>query len=352
MSSDVLSEVLRAVRLTGAVYFKVECAAPWVAEAPEARRIASQVLPGAEHVIEYHVVTHGTCWGGVLGEAPLQLQTGDVLVFPQGDAHVLSSAPGMRGPEQELEIFERPAHGQLPVALSLNLAGPTETQLVCGFIGCDARPFNPLLATLPRVIHLRRKSAADGVLLEQLIHAAVQECNTPRAGGETMLARLSELLFIEVVRRYCAELPTETKGWLAGLRDDSVGRSLSLLHARPAESWSLSALAKEVGISRSILAERFHAYVGTPPMQYLARWRMQLAASLLTGTRQPLIEVAEHVGYGSEAALSRAFKRLVGVAPSAWREGQRPDSTFVPELVAGSDESADSAECSLASEAE
>ncbi|MEY4577947.1 MAG: hypothetical protein RL701_2650, partial [Pseudomonadota bacterium] len=136
-------------------------------------------------------------------------------------------------------------------------------------------------------------------------------------------------LFIEVVRRYCATMPGDTKGWLAGLRDDVIGRTLSVLHDRPAEPWSLEDLAQEVGLSRSMLAERFHSYVGTPPMQYLARWRMQLAASLLTGTNQTLAEVADHVGYGSEAALSRAFKRLVGVAPSAWREGLRPDSTFL-----------------------
>jgi AraC-like DNA-binding protein len=182
---------------------------------------------------------------------------------------------------------------------------------------------------LPRVLHVQQKSAEDSVLLEHLIRVAVVESSARKAGSETMLSRLSELLFIEVVRTYCATLPIETKGWLAGLRDEMIGRTLSVLHDRPAEAWSLEDLAKEVGLSRSVLAERFHAYVGTPPMQYLARWRMQLAASALSGTNQTLAEVAERVGYGSETALSRAFKRLVGVTPSAWREGVRPDVSFV-----------------------
>jgi AraC-like DNA-binding protein len=328
VSTDVLSEVLRAVRLTGAVFFNVEGSAPWVAEAPEARIVAPMVMPGAEHVIEYHVVTKGSCWGGLVGEAPLKLETGDVIVFPQGDAHTMSSAPGMRGP-MELDNFRKPQDGQLPVALSINPSTPVTTQLVCGFIGCDARPFNPLLTTLPRVISVSQKTAESGVLLEQLVRLAVTESSGRKAGSETMLARLSELLFIEVVRSYCESLPSETKGWLAGLRDEVIGRTLSILHDRPAEPWSLEDLAKEVGLSRSMLAERFHAYVGTPPMQYLARWRMQLAASLLSGTSLTLAEVAERVGYGSEAALSRAFKRLVGAAPSAWREGVRPDAAFV-----------------------
>jgi AraC-like DNA-binding protein len=328
VSTDVLSEVLRAVRLTGAVFFKVDGSAPWVAEAPEAKWIASLVMPGAEHVIEYHVVTKGSCWGGLVGEPPVHLQAGDVIVFPQGDAHTMSSAPGMRGP-LDLENFKKPKDGQLPIAMSFNPSGSETAQLVCGFIGCDARPFNPLLANLPRVLHVQQKSAEDGALLEQLIRVAVAESGARRAGGETVLARLSELLFIEVVRSYCAALPNETKGWLAGLRDEVIGRTLSVLHDRPAEPWTLEDLAKEVGLSRSMLAERFHGYVGTPPMQYLARWRMQLAASLLSGTNHTLSEIAGRVGYGSEAALSRAFKRLVGVAPSAWREGARPDIAFV-----------------------
>ena len=332
MTTDALSEVLRAVRLTGAVFFKLEGSAPWVAEAPDSRQIAQLVLPGAEHVVEYHLITRGSCWATIVGEQPVQLHDGDVIVFPHGDHHVLSSAPGMRTPVN-LEHFRRPANSHLPVSVAFNPSGPDQVRVVCGFIGFDARPFNPLLATLPRVLHVPRERREQGALIEQLIQVAVLETSAQRAGGETMLARLSELLFVEVVRQHIASLPGDTTGWLAGLRDELVGRALTALHDRPAQAWSLEELAREVGVSRSVLAERFHHYVGVPPMQYLARWRMQLAASLLSGTNVGVAEVANRVGYGSEAALSRAFKRLVGVAPSAWRAGERPTAA-VGEAIA------------------
>ena len=327
MSTDVLSEVLRAVRLNGAVFFTIEAAPPWVAEAPAAGQVAQQVLPGSEHVIEYHVVTRGSCYGTLHGGEPVPLATGDVIVFPHGDAHVMSSQPGLRG-QFDTSLFRLPERGQLPIAVSLNASCPTSAEVVCGFLGLDARPYNPLLSALPRVIHVPKRATSGAALVERLIEVAVHESSTRRPGSESMLARLSELFFIEMVRHYLASLPSGTTGWLAGLRDDVIGRALAVLHDRPAATWTLEDLAKEVGISRSVLAERFHHYVGTPPMQYLARWRMQLAAGLLSGTNVTLAEVAERVGYGSEAALSRAFKRLVGVAPSAWRDGARPDPGY------------------------
>jgi AraC-like DNA-binding protein len=320
MSADTLSEVLRAVRLSGAVFFDVDASAPWVAETPHAREIGPHIMPGVEHVIEYHVVTHGSCWGGIVEETPLRLETGDVIVFPQGDTHVLSSAPGMRG----VFAMDWERLGQatrLPVAITCDGGGSERTGLICGFIGCDARPFNPLLATLPRVIHLPRRAASG--MIEQLIKHAVMESEAKRAGSECALARLSELLFVEVVRCYLSTLPAENVGWLAGLRDEVVGRALSKLHERPAHAWTLAELAREVAISRSVLAERFSHFVGVAPMQYLAQWRMQLAAALLSNTTLNLAEIAERVGYGSETAFSHAYKRLVGVAPADWRRDKR-----------------------------
>jgi transcriptional regulator GlxA family with amidase domain len=193
---------------------------------------------------------------------------------------------------------------------------------LCGFLGCDARPFNPLLAALPRILHLPRRGPDDEVLVS-LVRRAVAESTARRAGSQAVLARMSELLFLEVVRRHLADLPPNQKGWLAGLRDHSVGRAIALLHQRPAEEWSLDSLAQAVGVSRSVLAERFGELVGVPPMQYLAHWRMQLCANLLATTALGLAEIAARVGYGSEAALSRAYKRLVGVAPADWRRGKR-----------------------------
>ena len=315
--TDTLSDVLRAVRLTGAVFFAIDASTPWVTEAPPAPAIAPHIMPGVEHVIEYHLVTAGSCWGGLLGEPAIRLEAGDVIVFPQGDAHVISSAPGMRA-ELDLSAHERASRSPLPIAISIEGGGSDRTQIICGFLGCDARPFNPLLATLPRVLHLRG-SGESGSVLRHLVELAVAESGAPKAGSDCILSRLSELLFIEVVRRYVAALPAENTGWLAGLRDEQIGRALQKLHQRPAHAWNLEELAKDVGMSRSMLAERFTHFVGVPPIQYLAQWRIQLAAGLLRTNNSGLAEIAERVGYGSEAALSRAFKRWVGVAPALYR---------------------------------
>jgi AraC-like DNA-binding protein len=322
MSTDALSDVLRAVRLEGAVFYEVHARAPWAAAAPPAEEMAPHVLPGAEHVMEYHLVAAGTCWGNVDGGTPVSLVAGDVVVFPQGDPHVLASQPTPLVKDAPTNRTLRPVGGQLPVAIVDGGSGDA-AQLICGFIGWDARPFNPLLATLPRMIHVH----GGGGLLEHLMRAAVTESSERRPGGETVLARLSELFFVEIVRRYIATLPPEQTGWLAGLRDVFVGRALALLHDRPADDWSLDALASSVGLSRSALAERFMHFVGAPPIQYLAKWRMQLAASLLAGGTASVAEAARVVGYGSEAAFSRAFKKLVGVPPAAWRDSRRRDAS-------------------------
>jgi AraC-like DNA-binding protein len=316
---DTLSDVLRVIRLNGAVFFKIEASTPWVVETPNAASIAPHIMPGVEHVIEYHVITSGTCWGGIVDEPAVQLEAGDIIVFPQGDPHVISSAPGMRG-SPNFEAMRTVNHGRVPVALSIEGGGPTRAQFVCGFLGCDARPFNPLLATLPRVIHL--SASHDGDSIRRLVDLAVAESAVQRAGGACVLSRLSELLFVEVVRRYVAQLPPEGVGWFAGLRDENIGRALQKLHERPAYDWSLEELAKECGLSRSVLAERFAHLVGVPPIQYLAQWRIQLAASLLRAGKASLAEIAERVGYGSETALSRAFKRQVGIAPAMYRRGE------------------------------
>ena len=320
--TDTLSDVLRAVRLTGAVFFSIDAAEPWVAEAPAARALGPHIMPGVEHVIEYHVVTSGSCWGGIIDDQPVRLEAGDVIVFPQGDAHVMASGPGMRG-RPDVEMHRAALHGKLPLVVSLDGGGRERTGVICGFLGCDARPFNPLLSALPRVLHVRSLGQSDG-MLRSFVELALSESTSPRTGSDCVLARLSELLFVEVVRNHVASLPPEQTGWLAGLRDDAVGRALERLHQRPAHPWTIEELAKECAVSRATLAERFAHLVGVPPMQYLAQWRTQLAASLLRTTKAGLAEIAERVGYGSETALSRAFKREVGVAPAAYRKGAAP----------------------------
>lgn len=314
--TDTLSDVLRAVRLTGAVYFSINASAPWVVETPPSRQIGPHIMPGVEHVIEYHVVVAGACFGGVLGEEPVRLEAGDIIVFPQGDAHVMSSAPGMRGGPR-VEDFD-PNQSGIPVAVSIQGGGKDRAEIICGFLGCDARPFNPLLSALPRVIHVRGSGERNSIL-RHLVELALAESNSPKSGSDCVLSRLSELLFVEVVRGYVDALPPDDVGWFAGLRDASVGRALQRLHHRPSHAWTLEQLAKEVGVSRSVLAERFTHFVGVPPIQYLAQWRIQLAASLLRTSSSSVAEIADRVGYSSEAALSKAFKRLVGVAPAHYR---------------------------------
>jgi AraC-like DNA-binding protein len=316
---DTLSDVLRAVRLTGAVFFTIDASAPFVAEAPASALIGPHIMPGVEHVIEYHVVTSGSCWGGIVDEPAVKLEAGDVIVFPQGDAHVISSGPGMRG-LASFDVIRNAKQGRLPVSMSIQGGGPETAKIVCGFLGCDARPFNPLLATLPRVLHLR--AVSNNQVMRHLLDMAVAESGASRAGGDCVLSRLSELLFVEVVRRYVELLPPEGVGWFAGLRDPNIGLALQRLHERPAHNWTLEELGKECGLSRSVLAERFAQLVGVPPIQYLAQWRIQLAASLLRSGKASLAEIADRVGYGSEAALSRAFKRQVGVAPALYRRAE------------------------------
>lgn len=320
MAADALSDVLRAVRLTGATFFDVVASDPWVAESPPNSLILSKILPGAEHLIAYHVVTDGCLFTNLVGGKPVPAKAGEVIVYTKGDPHVLSSAAGMRADPCAPTALDLAADKPLPFFLNYGGGGRTTAKFVCGFLACDARPFNPLLDALPPFIKIGDDHGGESPWLSQFIGLAMSESAGKRAGSESVLAKLSELMFIEVVRRHIAAMPAEQSGWLAGLRDASIGRCLSLMHASPARNWTIDTLAKEVGLSRSVLAERFTALVGMPPMQYLAKWRMQIASGLLSGGAN-IARIAAETGYGSEASFSRAFKKLVGVPPSAWRSG-------------------------------
>jgi AraC-like DNA-binding protein len=324
MSHDVLSDLLRSVRLRGVLFYYVNGSRNWAAEAPASREIAAAVMPDSEHVMEYHVVTRGSCWAAIVGEAPVRLETGDIVLFPHGDPHVMSSAPGMRARADVQSYYQKTE--QLPFTLQLDgVEGPPpiasddgcSATLVCGFLGCDLRPFNPLIATLPRLLHLR--SAPNHGWTAELMREAVTESRSKRPGGEAMLERMSEMMFVDAVRRYVETLPADSRGWLAGLRDRFVGRALALMHDAPATEWTVDELGRRVGLSRSALHERFIEVIGQPPMQYLTNWRMQVGAALLRDTNATVASVAQDVGYDSEAAFARAFKRLVGRPPAAWR---------------------------------
>jgi AraC-like DNA-binding protein len=334
MSQDTLSDVLRTVRLRSSLFFDLSCAGKWLAEAPGSRDIAAMVMPEVDQVIDYHVVTNGECWIGVQGEQPLRLGRGDIVILPQGDPHTVSSAPGLRAGSsvdwsREMKLHNRPFRVAQPGAV---MPGPpscggepgrdydVDTSLVCGFIGCDRRPFNPLLATLPRLLHLPASGgSAWGMQFAQL---AASESGSRRPGSEALLERMSEMMFVDAIRRHIDEMPEQSTGWLAGLRDRFVGRALALMHENPTNAWSIDELGHQVGLSRSALHERFVQLVGQPPIQYLAQWRIQLAARMLRESQSSVLSIALRSGYDSEAAFGRAFKRLVGMPPAAWRRKQ------------------------------
>ncbi|HEV8197283.1 MAG TPA: AraC family transcriptional regulator [Gemmatimonadales bacterium] len=314
---DTLSDLLRVVRLDGAFFYAVEAAEPWGVEAVAAKELTPRIMPSTEHLISYHILTEGRCYGGLIGEDQVEMVAGDVIVFPHGDAHIMSSEPGVSvgGPD-----IGRTAPSRYPFKVFHGNPGPRNAAFLCGFLGCDRRPFNPLLAALPRRMHMRGMSNA---WLGSFVHQVTEESRLGRSGAEGVLTRLAELMFIEVLRRYIDELPPRQTGWLAGLRDESVGRVLALLHSRPGHPWTLADLAREAASSRSSLAKRFGEIMGQPPMQYLTQWRMQVAANLLAQTGAKVATIGSEVGYDSEAAFSRAFKKATGFAPGAWREARR-----------------------------
>ncbi len=328
MAADILSEVLKEVHLSGALFFDVEGCAPWVAEAPPSSELKALVMPHAQHMINYHVVANGVCWARLLDSAdePVRLTAGSVIVFPQGQPHVLSSEPGLRSPFDPA-IFDAPQpEGLEPVMLSRNGDGPETVRLICGFLGCDVLPFNPLLDALPGMLVITDGYSERGGWLASLIRAAAAEGKEHRDGGRNVLSRLSELIFIEAVRIYAERLPPDARGWLAALRIPHVARAISLLHDAPARAWTLSSLARGSGVSRTVLASTFREALGVPPMTYLTSWRMQVAAGLLSDTNSPVYTIAEAVGYESEASFSRAFRRATGKSPGIWRSERRKNA--------------------------
>lgn len=323
---DPLSDALRQVRLTGALFFVWEATFPFATSVPEGSRFARLLLPQARQIASYHVVVEGTCWGGLIGGEPVRLRCGDVLLVPRGDAYVMaSSAEGCRRTAVDepaaRAFFSAMAAGDLPPVVRDGGGGPGAARVVCGFLGCDVRPFNPVVAALPPLLRLGPTGGPADDRLRRLVDYAVAEAGEPAPGSGGILARLGELMFVEVLRR-CLRRPDEApRGWLAGLEDPVVGRCLALMHRRPDAPWTLAGLAAAVGASRSGLAQRFADRVGMPPIEYLTRWRLQIAANLLADTSAKLATVADRVGYGSAAALTRAFKRMVGTTPGEWRKG-------------------------------
>jgi AraC-like DNA-binding protein len=313
--TDPLSDVLRVLRLDGAFFYATKAAAPWIVESAPARELRPQILPGSEHLIAYHILTEGHCFVRLMGEEPVEMFPGDVIVFPHGDPNVMSSSRDLRAANVTTSFAQR-----YPETVVLGGGTPLAASFVCGFLGCDRTPFNPLLASLPRLLHMRQMPRA---WLDAFAGRVTDRSLMGSPGADGVLTRLAELMFLELLRRYLDELPPGHNGWLAGLQDEVVGRALSLIHEQPGRAWTLETLASEAYTSRTSLAKRFADQVGQPPMQYVTRWRMQLAANRLSQGNAKMAAIAREVGYDSEAAFSRAFKKATGVAPGAWRESRR-----------------------------
>lgn len=328
---DALSDVLRTIRLQGALFLNGEFHEPWCVDAPHALAMAPLLSPGAQQLAILHMVMEGRCWIRLPGGAPVALQAGDVAVLPAGDAHLVGS--GMQHAPVNLQHV---VPVKLPEVAQVRYGGDGDhCVLVCGWFAYERDAPNPLLSALPRLFRVAVGGRDAGPWLEQSIRYATREAAARQPGSTAVAAKVAESLFVESLRAYLDTLPVQQSGWLAGLRDPQVGRCLGLMHAQPAHPWSLELLAQEAHTSRSVLAERFSELLGTPPMQYLKRWRLAIAARMLATERINVIQVAEAVGYESEASFSRAFKGEYGVPPGAWRSTARRSGPAVVALDPG-----------------
>ena len=302
--------------LHGGVFLHAEFFEPWCMAARVSPDQCSAFLGPTSHVILYHYVVEGHLKVRLEGEQPFELAAGEVVLFPRNDPHLLASDLDLK-PARASEVI-RPTRGGGLATIRLGGDGAC-TRVICGFLGCENVDGNPVIGALPAALKLQVGESGAAEWIRSTFQFAAEEVARGRAGSDTVLAKLSELLFVEAVRRYAETMSPEQSGWLAGLADPYVSRALAQLHGRVDHDWTVEALGREIGLSRSALAERFTRLIGVAPMQYLANWRMQVAAQSLRGTSMTLIDIAEHVGYESEAAFSRAFKKAFGEPPATWR---------------------------------
>jgi len=316
MCMDALSEVLKVVKLDGAIFYNAEFSSPWCFASPGSRTMAPLLAPGADHVIIYHLLIEGRGFARLKDGNRVPLEAGDIVVFPHGDPNFVENGPRTQALDDQEELKRVLSQGLKLVRLG---GGGEVTKLVCGYMACEPRLAQILLAGLPPLFKVNIRNDAAGRWLENSIRFSVAETDASSAGSEAVLAKLSEALFVETLRRYIALLPERQKGWLAGARDPVVGRALAMMHRHPARPWTITELARESGASRSVLAERFRHYLNEPPISYLTRWRLQLGAQMLVSTSYSVAQIASEVGYESEPAFNRAFKREFKLPPARFR---------------------------------
>lgn len=317
---DAFSEILRGIVLKGALYFNAEFSAPWGFITPPAAELAQVLAPEAPHLMIYHLLLEGSGVVRLGDDLEIALTAGDVIVVTHGDPHEMCSAVGVGNKLSDAMMAKLQAHDFSAMQAG---GGGNVARFVCGFMVCDPLLCSPILRSLPPAFKINLRMDRAGHWLETSLLHLVEEAASGRAGSQAVLAKMSEALFVDTLRRYLTGLPEQESGWLAAARDPIIGKSLMLLHSRTAHPWTIAELAKEVGSSRSALVERFTRYLDEPPMAYLIRWRLQLAARALGSTSRGVADIAEEVGYESEAAFNRAFKREFGLPPARYRRGQR-----------------------------
>jgi AraC-like DNA-binding protein len=313
---DVLSEILRVVKLDGALFFNGEFSAPWCLRTAQSNEWAPLLSPQAQHMIIYHFLTEGRAYARLLDGKREELVAGDIVIFPHGHAHLLGNGFPEK-PVDSLSTFSKNfSHG---LKLARFGGGGEVTKFVCGFLSCDPRLSEVFLSGLPPILKVHVVDDRSDQWLEHSIRFSAEPQNETNSGSGLVTAKLAEVLFVETLRRYINSLPPDEVGWLAGARDESVGQALALLHKEPAYPWTIANLAKRVGLSRTRMAERFRYFLSQSPMAYPAHWRLKLGAELLQSTDDSVAEVAATVGYGSEAAFNRAFKRVFKSPPAQFR---------------------------------
>jgi len=322
---DLLSNLLDSMHLSGMVLFRAEFRSPWSVMTPNSHQLA-QVLPfHTEHIIPFHIVAAGGCWLELPERESIWLNEGGAVLLPYGDSHRLGgkiSATTVpvgqllpRPPWSDVLVVEHGGEGE-------------RTSIICGFLQCDELLFHPIMRHLPSLIHVSPDTTPADTWLAGTIRHTAEEASKAGPGSRNMLPRLTEVMFVEILRKFMHDLSADEIGWFAAFNDAVAGAALKHLHSAPMDGWSVELLARRIGVSRTVLAERFKHYLGQPPMQYLAQWRLLLAAQQLKSSNQPMKTISDQAGYESEAAFNRAFKRLFGVPPGEWRRQQAVAGRF------------------------
>lgn len=313
---DPLGETLHFLRMDGVFYCRSEFTGPW-----------GLALPAFKDCMMFHVVTAGQCWLEVEGTERRLLRPGDLALVPHGEGHRLVSEAGVPAQglfdlprEQVSDRYEILRHG----------GGGAPATVICGVVRFDHPAALNLIQLLPRQINVDAWSSPEMEWIQSTLRFMAAEARELRAGGETVITRLADILVIQAIRSWITHDPAAQRGWLGALRDKQIGHALALIQRDPARTWTLASLATEVGMSRSAFAARFTQLVGEPAMQYVARWKMHAAMRWLKEDAVPLGKLASRLGYESEAAFSRAFKRFTGVSPGAARRGARPADPVAP----------------------